>query len=1452
MKPFKPSRFNFSRSSALSLLGLAGVCLMFAGASGAQQAATKRSTPLPRSADDPTLYMVGYSHLDTEWCWNYPQVIREFLPNTLYENFALFEKYPDYLFNWTGSNRYKLMKEYYPEAYKRLKGYVAAGRWFPAGSNVEEGDVNSPSEESIVRHILYGNQYFRREFGKSSNEFMIPDCFGFPASLPSIFAHCGLKGFSTQKLTWGSAVGIPFNVGRWEGPDGQSIVAALNPGSYTSDISGDLSHDAGWLNRVQANGQKSGFYADYAYYGVGDRGGAPGEDSVRHLEESLAGGGPLQIRSARADEMFAAITPDQKLSLPKYKGDLLLTQHSAGSLTSEAAMKRWNRKNELLADATERASVAADWLGAMPYDRARISDAWLRFLPGQFHDLMAGTALPQSYVYAWNDQVLAMNEFAGTLQAAVGGTARALDTRAQGVPVLVYNPLSLARQDVVTAALTFHGSAPAAVRVFGPNGREVPSQVSGRKGNRLDLIFLAQVASVGYAVYDVRPASAPAASDPALKVTKTGLENARYRVRVDANGDISSVYDKSAHRELLSAPARLAFQYENPRDYPAWNMDWSDQSKPPRAYVTGPAAVRIVENGPVRVALQVERQARGSRFVQTLRLAAGRAGDRLEIANKIDWKSQECALKAVFPLTVANPEATYNWELGTVRRGNNSPVKYEVPAHRWFDLTDKRGDYGVSVLDDCKYGSDKPDDQTVRLTLLYTPGTRGGYQHQGTQDWGRHEFIYALQGHAGSWQRGQTQWEASRLNQPLLAFQPSAHSGPLGRAFSLLHVSTPQVSVEALKKAEESDEVIVRFNELAGQSVSETHLSLAAPILAAREVNGQEQPLGGATVQNGQLVFSMTPYRPRAFALRLGRAPIHLMPPHGTALALPYNVCVTRALSSPATSGFDGQGNAIPAEMLPSTLNSNGVVFQLAAQGTRRSNAVICRGQTLRLPFGMHRQIALLAASSGDDVSAVFQMDGNPERVTIQSWKGYLGQWDTRLWGGQVPELTYDWQNPLLGLVPGYIKRDPVVWYADHRRLPNGENTLYEFCYLYRYTLPVPDGVQVLRLPNNPAVHLVAATVMQNPNAETVPAQPLYDTLDREDGTTPQVTPASGTYADAIQIRLDPPLYYAGPLHYTLDGTIPGPRSPAYSGPFWLTKTATVRAAAPERNGQFGPASHIRLTVHDTTPPILTSASAVPGGRVMTVRFSEPLDRASAEAADHYLLPSGPHAESAALDESGTIVTLTLDAPFTGEEAARLQVTGVRDASSNLISPGTSLPVTSVKPVFTLAEIRSFDGAGEGVTQSDVTGMPTSGNAPWTLDLSVYTDREPDELTMIGGFGDGRDSAGTQRYLIKLHGGIHFWGSNVDITAGQPFDLGIWQRITLTYNGRLLTIYKNGMPIASQTATLSDAASAVRLAPPPAWGDRGHRFTGKIRGVTLWNQALDAATVRSLGKAPAE
>jgi alpha-mannosidase len=1115
---------------------------------------------------EPTLYVVGYAHLDTQWRWEYPQVINEYLPHTMRDNFALFEKYPSYIFNFSGANRYRMMKEYWPEDYIKLKQYVAAGRWFPAGSSMEEGDVNSPSAESIVRQILYGTQYFRREFGKTSAEYMLPDCFGFPASLPSILWHMGLKGFSTQKLYWGSAaqvggpdspertpVGVPFNVGIWEGPDGRGVISAFNPRPYDSNVREDYSKSppssasnpavnytpVDWPLRIQRNGEVSGLFTDYAYFGTGDIGGAPREFSVKMLDAVVSkkqtvipppppvippvnqpgqqvrvGDGPVHVISATSEQMFLDISPEQMNRLPRYKGELLLTNHSAGSITSQTYQKRWNRKNELLADAAERASVAAMWLGGRPYPLERLNNAWTLVMGGQFHDILPGTATPKAFEFSWNDDIIAMNQFGSVLESATEAIVAGLDTRGKGTPVVVYNPLNVPREDVVEASVSFAAGVPKNVRVFDPNGREVPAQVVADKEGAAQILFLARVPSVGYAVYDVQEAtSASFAPSSTLKVTESSLENARYRLRIDQNGDVASIFDKIVNKELLSAPVRLALQTEKPRDWPAWNMDWADQQKKPRGYVGGPVKIRIVEDGPVRVALEVERASEGSRFVQTVRLSAGDAGNRVEFDNVIDWKTEAAALKASFPLSASNPKATYNWDVGTIERGNNDEKKFEVPSHQWFDLTDNSGAYGVTVLSDCKYGSDKPDDATLRLTLLYTPGLGGGngkdYHDQTTQDWGHHEFVYGLAGHQGDWRQGQTDWQAQRLNQPLIAFESDRHQGSLGRKFSLLKTSDSRVRVLALKRAEESDEVIVRLVELDGKSARNVHLSFASPVIAAREVNGQEQPLGPATISHGEVVTDFSPYQLRTFALKLAPARVKLPAPQYRTVELPYNLSAASPHETKAGQGFDTSGRSLPAEMLPGEISYAGIRFRLAPATRNQPNALVPRGQTIRLPAGKFKRLYLLAASVDEDQRAAFRVGERPIELMIQKWGGFIGQWDDRQWvQKEVPLPQQDPADPaaprtrldpyaeMVGIKPGFIKRAPLAWFASHHHTAEGVSEPYSYSYLFAYAIDLQLNARTLTLPDNPRVRIMAMTVSDE-DGQVRPAHPLYDTLDR-------------------------------------------------------------------------------------------------------------------------------------------------------------------------------------------------------------------------------------------------------------------------------------------------------------------------------------------------------------------
>jgi alpha-mannosidase len=815
--------------------------------------------------------------------------------------------------------------------------------------------------------------------------------------------------------------------------------------------------------------------------------------------------------------MFLNIRPEHIKGLPRYEGDLLLTDHSAGSITSQGYRKRWNRKNELLADAAEKASVGAAWLGTRVYPQERLNNAWTLVMGGQFHDILPGTATPKAFEFSWNDDVIAMNQFAGVLTSATEGIASALNTQAVGRSIVVYNPLNIEREDVVEASVQF-GRNTRSIRVLGPDGREVPSQNLGTNADdgATKFLFVAKLPSVGYAVYDVQEIDL-AKRESKLKVSESLLENDRYRIRLNSEGDLASIFDKQLSRELLEAPIRLAIKNDTPAQWPAWNMDWTDQQKAARTYVGGVAKVTVLEAGPVRVSVEVVREAEGSKFSQMIRLSTGDAGNRVEFSDVIDWKTANANLKVTFPLTAANPNATYNWDIGTIERGNNDERKFEVPSHQWFDLTDRSGTFGVTILSDCKYGSDKPDDQTLRLTLLRTPGigSRAGYADQSTQDWGRHEIVYGLASHAGDYRRAQTDWHAQRLNQPLIAFESSKHPGTLGKTFSILRTSSSRVRVLALKKAEGSDEVIVRIVELDGRAAPDVRLVFAAPVIAAREVNGQELPISKATISKGELVTSLGRFQPRTFAVKLAMPAAKLASPRSTPLALPYDLAGANRDGERSKGGFDGEGFALPAEMLPRELSYAGVTFQLGRAD--KANALVARGQELSLRAGVRRLYVLAASVSGDQ-NVAFRVGNESTNVTVQDWSGFIGQWDDRQWKqtevrlqprtppADVPpdiaallqrsRTRLDPYGEMLGITPGFIKRAPLGWFASHHHTPAGVNEAYAYSYLFVYTLDVPANARTLTLPNNDRVRILAITV-SNEHTVLKPAHPLYDSLER-------------------------------------------------------------------------------------------------------------------------------------------------------------------------------------------------------------------------------------------------------------------------------------------------------------------------------------------------------------------
>ena len=1014
-------------------------------------------------------YMISNAHFDSQWNWDVQTSIDVYIRNTMVQNFWLLERYPDYVFNFEGGVKYSWMKEYYPEMYGQVKEWIRRGRWNVCGSTWDATDPNIPSPESFFRNILLGQQFYREEFGVRSNDIFLPDCFGFGYTLPTIAAHAGLIGFSTQKLQWrkhpfyGEAK-VPFSIGLWQGIDGSRLMAALNANDYNTRWDGrDMSRDEGIIALAQGGVNNTA----YRYYGVGDRGGSPTIPTLVSLEKGVHGDGPLEAVSARAGQMYEDYYPfDKHPELPVYDGELLMDVHATGCYTSQAAMKRFNRRNEQLADAAERASVMAHWLGAAAYPDEELRTEWRRFIWHQFHDDLTGTSIPRAYTFSWNDELIAQDKFANLAASASGGVSRALDTRVKGIPVVVYNPVAEIRREVVEAEVAA-ASQPRAVSVWSPRGERVPAQLLGYRDGKARIAFAAEVGAVGYAVYDLRMQGAAVRSS--LKATPNSLENRIYKLTLDANGDIASVLDKRSGRELVQdgKAFRLAMFTENKStDWPAWEIWKETIDRAPEA-VADDVVISVAEQGPLRATLKVSRRHGKSTFVQYISLTEGAADDRIDIRNEVDWQSENALLKAEFPMSVSNPEAAYDLGLGYIRRGNNTPTAYEVYAQQWADLTDRDGAYGVAVMNDCKYGWDKPDDHTLRLTLLHTPTPGRHYKYQSRQDIGRHVFTYSIVGHTGDPVAGRIASKAESLNQPLAAYAAPKHAGRLGREFSFLSVSTPQLAVKALKQAEDGSGYVLRLNEMSGKPLEQGEIRFAAPIEAAYVLNGVEERQAEARFEGNRLIVSSGRFAPSTYLVKLRTSDIRLNAPSSLSVDLPCNDCAFTVDAFNRQGNLDGKGNSYAAELVPEEIVSEGVVFRVS-NDVERKNVVKCDGQRIVLPQGNYGRVYLLAASLDGDRDAEFAVDGKSFRCPVPCYSGFFGQWGHD--GGE-----------------GFVKNGDLAYVGTHRHSADHGNESYVFTYMYKIGLPVEAGAKELTLPKDRNVVVFAVTMSDNQNDNLPP-----------------------------------------------------------------------------------------------------------------------------------------------------------------------------------------------------------------------------------------------------------------------------------------------------------------------------------------------------------------------------
>ncbi len=794
----------------------------------------------------------GHAHIDVAWKWPLAETTRK-CARTFSSVIAYMDRFPEFRFTQTQAYLYEVTRRRYPKLYRRICDAIKARKWEVSTGMYVEADCNVTSGESLVRQVMFGKRFAREEFGADVDVLVLPDVFGYSAQLPQILRRAGVEFFTTQKLSWNETNKFPFNSFTWEGIDGSEVLVHFLPGhDYNSNAS------PGHLIQTEQRHAEKGHSKPMLYqYGYGDGGGGPTPQMIEFGRRARNFEGLPRCRPGFIRDFFHTLRRDSK-DLPRWVGELYLEFHR-GTYTTQAKTKLLNRRCELALREAELFGAIAMAVGGK-YDRKRITECWKLVLLNQFHDVLPGSSIREVYELSEVQQAEALFSSTELARKSARAIARHIDTRGEGAPVVVWNPLSWARTGLVQVA------RPEGLRSAGvvdSEGEAVPSQrVPGGQ-----VLFLASgVPAMGYRVYRFAPDTKPP-QVTGLKVSEKVIENRLLRVRLNGNGELTSLYDKLERREVLRGGVgnELQLYHDRPHSNDAWEIDYYTRDQ--RLRLPDAASVRVVERGPARAAVEVRRTFGKSTLRQRIVIQADEP--RVSFETEVDWHETHKLLKVAFPVDVRSPEATYEVQFGSLRRPTHmntswDAAKFEVCAQKWADLSD--ASYGVSLLNDCKYGYDVHGN-TMRLTLLRAPK-----EPDRMADMGRHVFAYSVMPHPGGHADAGTVRKGYEFNVPLRHTVVTARKGTLPASYSFLQVDSPAVVLDTVKKAEADDSIILRLYEAHGGR-ARARLVTPLPVRSVAECDTLERKTVGRPVRprNGTVELTFAPFEIKTLKLKLGR-----------------------------------------------------------------------------------------------------------------------------------------------------------------------------------------------------------------------------------------------------------------------------------------------------------------------------------------------------------------------------------------------------------------------------------------------------------------------------------------------------------------------------------------------------------------------------------------------------
>jgi len=711
-----------------------------------------------------TISAVGHAHMDLAWLWPIRETIRK-SARSFATALALMERYPTYVFGASQPQQYDWVKQHYLELYERIKTRVAEGRWEVQGAMWVEPDTNLAGGEALIRQILYGKRFFRDEFGKDPDCLWVPDTFGFSGALPQILAKSGVPYFMTQKLSWSLVTRHPYHTFWWAGIDGSTVLAHMPPEATYNSAASPRSVLAAERNFLE----KGVSDRCLLLFGIGDGGGGPGEEHLERLAREADLAGLCPVVQERSEDFFRHIAADGP-RYPTWSGELYLERHQ-GTYTTQGRVKRFNRKLELAVRELELMAAMAARFAGMAYPRDKVERIWKELLLYQFHDILPGSSIARVYDEATPRYEALLKETAALTSAADAAMCSRIDGSRATRPVVVVNSLSWGRREWLRLA---------------------------------EIWVEAQVPPLGYAVVD----AGGHASFARPAVDNSRLENETLRIVFNGDGSVCSCFDKEHGREVLApgAAGNVLAVYRDTGD--AWDIPMDYRERAPERFVL--EAVEAIEDGPRAALCHTYRYGASILRQEVVVFAASR---RVDFVTSVDWHENGRMLRTSFPVNISAREATCDIQFGSIRRPTHCDTpadlaKFEVCAHQWVDLSDR--DYGVALLNDCKYGHHLRGN-ILDLNLLRSPG-----YPDPTADRGQHRFTYSLYPHAGDHVAGRVARAGFELNVKLRPLADAPGTGPLPAAASWLMPEAANVVVATVKEAEDGRGLIVRLYEAAG------------------------------------------------------------------------------------------------------------------------------------------------------------------------------------------------------------------------------------------------------------------------------------------------------------------------------------------------------------------------------------------------------------------------------------------------------------------------------------------------------------------------------------------------------------------------------------------------------------------------------------------------------------